>query len=334
MGIGNSGHGVDLKELVRSNMGNMFNWSPVSEARFSIVEPLVGNSLENMVVNVSNSLCNFSSGNSSSKLNHLCTNFLVKSNSGLIIQELVVQIVSASDDFNIVEVMSIDGRHVNTTVVHLSSEDFVSKEVVSEDTSIRVSVVMAVSSGDIYEVTKQSVHRVVLLVDIIQMLSILINSVGSEHVLKHEERVVVFISNTWSIIEDSDVGVVHLIISDHQKSWNINWLLGVLSWDVSSLWKSVEVLFNSIYNFLMGYITSGYYSDVISIVVGSMEVSQVIKSNELSQISISLDWLSKHMFFVRVEVSVFNSSFFMSVVIVFVFSRYFLFHHLKFSRVQ
>ena len=66
MGVGNGGHGVDLEILVRSNNGHSFDWSPVGEGWLGIVEPLVGDSLQEMVVDVSNSLSNFSSGNSSS----------------------------------------------------------------------------------------------------------------------------------------------------------------------------------------------------------------------------------------------------------------------------
>jgi len=89
--------------------------------------------------------------------------------------------------------VTVDGWKANTTVVHLSGEDFISEEVVTEHTAVRVGKVLGVSQCNIRQVTEHGVHRVVLLVDVIQMTSVLINSVGAEQVLKQKEGVVVFV---------------------------------------------------------------------------------------------------------------------------------------------
>jgi len=153
-----------------------------------------------------------------------------------------------------------------------------------------------VSSGDINEVSEKSVHRVVLLVHIIQMFSMLINSIRSEHVLQEKEGVVVLVLDSWGIVEDTNVRVDHLVISDEEKGWDVNSLFTVLSSNSGGLWKGRESLFDSLDNLVVGNITSGNNDDVISEVVGSVVVSQVINTQLGGQISISFNWLSQHVF--------------------------------------
>lgn len=205
MGVGDGGHRVDLEVLVGGNVGGVLDWSPVGEGWLGIVEVLVGDTLDVVVVDGSNSLGNLASWNSSSNVHDLVSNFVVDSLIGLVDEQVVKEGGSSSDDFDVVEVMGINGWQVNTAEVHLSGEDLVTVEVVSENTSIRVGKVMAVSSGNIWEHTKKGMHGVVLLLAVIEMLSIFIDSIGSEKVLEKTEGVVVFISGRWSIIEDTDV---------------------------------------------------------------------------------------------------------------------------------
>ena len=187
MHVCNSCSSVHLEVFVRSDLRHHLDWSPVGERWLSIVEPLVAKLLDMVVIDMSNSLSDLTSWKSSTELEHVCSNFSVDSLWALSGQKLVVEVVSASDALNVVEVVRVNGRKANSTVVHLSSEHFVSEEVVTEKTSIRVSEVMGISSGDIREITKECVHRVVLLVAIIQMLSMLVDSVRAEHVLQQEE---------------------------------------------------------------------------------------------------------------------------------------------------
>jgi hypothetical protein len=48
----------------------------------------------------------------------------------------------------------VDSWKTNTAVVHLTSEDFVTEEVVSEETTITVSKVMGFSHSNIGKITK------------------------------------------------------------------------------------------------------------------------------------------------------------------------------------
>lgn len=249
-----------------------------------------------VVVDMSNSLGNLTSWESSAELEDVLTDIGVNRLWGLGGQELVVEVVSASDALNIIEIMRVDGWETHTAIVHLSSEDFVSEEVVTEKAGVRVSEVVRVSSGDINEVSEKSVHGVVLLVHIIQMFSMLINSIRSEHVLQEKEGVVVLVLDSWGIVEDTNVRVDHLVISDEEKGWDVNSLLTVLSSNSGGLWKGRESLLDSLDNLVVGNITSGNNDDVISEVVGSVVVSQVINTQLGGQISISFNWLSQHVF--------------------------------------
>jgi hypothetical protein len=178
-------------------------------------------------IEVGNAVGNLRSVDTTANREQLGTNLLVDGLVGLLVEERVPQVVAATDDLNIVHIVTVDGWEADTAVVHLSGENFVTKEVVTEDSGIRVSEIVRVSHSDIWEVTEESVHSVVLLGNGVQVLSMLVNSVLSENVLEEQESVVVLVLNGWSIIEDSNVGVIHLIISDEEHGWNVDGLVHV-----------------------------------------------------------------------------------------------------------
>lgn len=93
------------------------------------------------------------------------------------VHKIVVNLVATTDDLNIVNIMRVDSGQADTAIVHLTGENFVSEEVVSEKCTVRVGVVEGISHGDINEITKENVHRVVLFPGIIEMSSILVDSV-------------------------------------------------------------------------------------------------------------------------------------------------------------
>jgi len=231
MGVGDSCHGVDFEIFVRTDGRSGFNWSPVGPGWLGIVEPLVSKLLNMICVDVRDSSGDLSSWKSSSKLEHVLSNLLVDFFWSFSSEKLVVHGVSSSDDLNIVKIMGPGGWEADTAIVHLSGEDFISEEVVTEETTVRVGHVVGISSGNVWQVTEKSVHGVVLFVDIIEMFSVLINSVSTEHVLHEGESEEILVSDAWSIIEDTNVRVDHLIISDHEKSWDVDWSLGVLGWN-------------------------------------------------------------------------------------------------------
>jgi len=63
MGIANCRHCVDLEILVRAEGTSFLDWAPVSEARLSVVEPLIAQLSHVSSVHVRNSLSNFRARN-------------------------------------------------------------------------------------------------------------------------------------------------------------------------------------------------------------------------------------------------------------------------------
>ena len=205
MGVGDCRHCVDFEVFVRSNTRSLFNWSPVSPGWLSIVEPLISKLLDVIGIYVGNSGSNLTSWKSSTLLHHVLTDFMINRCWGFSFEKLIVHSISSSDNFNIIEIMSPNSWKTCAAIVHLSSENFVSEEIVAEKTTVRVGKIVRVSSGDVWQVSKKGMHRVVLFMDIIEVLSMLINSVVSEHVFHQRKSIEVFILGTWSIIKDTNV---------------------------------------------------------------------------------------------------------------------------------
>ena len=95
--------------------------------------------------------------------------FLIDSLFGLNVKERVTEVVTATDDLDVAEVVTVAGGEAGTAVVNLTGEDFVTEEVVTEDSTVVIGEVVGISHGHIGKITEESVHRVVLLFDIVEM---------------------------------------------------------------------------------------------------------------------------------------------------------------------
>ena len=135
--------------------------------------------------------------------------------------------------------------------------------------------------------------------------------------------------DTRSIVENSNVGIVHLIISYKLKSWNKNRFFCTFSCNRGSFWKRSKSLWNCINNLFMRNFSCSYNYDIISIIVGCMIIFQMARRNLLGKISISFQWLAKHMLSIWVEMNIFKKSFFKSFMIWFMFSAYVFFNNFK-----
>ena len=109
MSVGDGSHGVDLEVLVRSARRHGLNWSPVGEGWLSIVEPLVAQMLHVVVIDVRNSLGNFTSWKSTTELQHVGSNIRVDRCWSLSVEKGIVEMVTSTDNFNIVDVVTVDG---------------------------------------------------------------------------------------------------------------------------------------------------------------------------------------------------------------------------------
>jgi len=106
----------------------------------------------------------------------LATDILVDLQISLFGKKAVPEMVAATNNLNVVQVVRVDSWEADTTVVHLACEDFVSEKVVSEKTAVAVSEVVGLSHSHIGEIAEKSMHAVVLLLDIVEVFSVLVDS--------------------------------------------------------------------------------------------------------------------------------------------------------------
>lgn len=147
-------------------------------------------------------------------------------------------------------------------------------------------------------------HSAVLLCYVIEVLSVIHDVVGRENFLEELESVVVGMSKSRSVVEDSDVGIDHLIISDHEKGRVVNGSFGVSSGDGGGLGEGREVGLNEVDELGVRNVSGTDNDDVLSKVVVRMEVLDVLRSEVVEIIDVSSSGLSHHMVSEDVEVDV------------------------------
>jgi hypothetical protein len=140
------------------------------------------------------------------------------------------------------------------------------------------------------------------------MSSVFVNAVITEHILEEEEWVIVGILDWRSVVEDSNIAVNHLIITNEEQGGDIdgslfaNYLFS--SWGLFG--KALESTRNLTHEFIVVNIACTDNNNVVSEVVSGMEVTNVISREWLKDITVSLDWLTHHVFSVTIEVNILN----------------------------
>lgn len=181
---------------------------------------------------------------------------------------------------------------------HLVSVDFVSVEVVSDQTSIRVGLVEALLDGEIRQITEKFVNSAVLSIGSIQVsTSISVRSVFAQQALEHQHGVVVFMSPSRSVEEASDIDVGHFVVSHEQHGGSEAGLFSVLDFKSAGdlVGESAESVFNSRGEFFVVDVTSTDDNDVGADVVGLMEFDDLVSGDGTNIFSDTEDRLSHHM---------------------------------------
>lgn len=161
---------------------------------------------------------------------------------------------------------------------------------------------MRVGDGDINEVREEGVLGMVLLLSVIEVLSVLVNSVRTEDVLEESEGVVVLIVHRGGVVEHSDVGIVHLIVSDkHERRSENSFLIRRVK--SGGLLHGTESLVALVHEGLVINTSSSDDDHVVSEVVGSSVAIESFNSQVLDVVTVSLNGLSKHVISERVEMS-------------------------------
>ena len=183
MGISHSGHCIDLKVLVRTNTGSVLNCPPVGPCWFSVIEPLVGHMLDVVCIHLRNTSSHLATSDITAKSKHLASNLLVHNFAVVIpIHKVVVKMIAGSNNLDVIDVVTVDCGHANTAVIHLSNENFISEKVVAPNSTIRVWEVVGICDCHIWEDSKHTVMRIVLLFHTVKISCMSVNSVVTEHV--------------------------------------------------------------------------------------------------------------------------------------------------------
>ena len=145
--------------------------------------------LQVVVIDVGHTLGNFRARHATVQIKHLGSNLLENIGTTLDAHQLIIELVSTSDYLDVIEIMSIDGGKADTAVVHLACEYLVAEEVMSENTAVTVRTEDAFVTSDIRKVANHGMHRVVLLLHIVQMACIPLNIVAAENSLEQQEGI-------------------------------------------------------------------------------------------------------------------------------------------------
>ena len=109
--------------------------------------------LDVVIVEVANTCSDFWSVNTTTEAQKLSSNIFVDLVVGFSSQETVPEMVTSTNYFYIIEIMWVDGWEANTAVVHLTSENFVTEEVVTEETTVTVGEVVWFSHGNVGQIS-------------------------------------------------------------------------------------------------------------------------------------------------------------------------------------
>ena len=229
MHVRDSGHRVYPEVLVGTDGSGFLNSAPVGEGWLRVVEPVVAEATDVVGISPGDTLGDLGASHTTACLDHLSADLVVLFANRALPHERVPVGVSATDNLDFVDVVRVVGGCGDTNPVHLADEDLVAEEVAAPETTVRVSEVLASLSGHIGELAKDALGRVVLLLRIVEMSGVLLDVVVTDNVLHQLEGVVVLVVDTWSIVEDTNVGVIHLVVTHHKERGSVDALLVVVA---------------------------------------------------------------------------------------------------------
>jgi hypothetical protein len=108
------------------------------------------------------------------------------------------------------------------------------------------------------------------------MLSMLVNSIVAKHMFQEEEGIEIRVFHCGSIIEDTDIRVIHLIVSDKEKGWSENSFFCVFGLRRGVLLEGRKARFYLRDKIVMVDVASADNDHVVTIVVSGMEISKMV----------------------------------------------------------
>jgi hypothetical protein len=146
------------------------------------------------------------------------------------------------------------------------------------------------------------VHAVVLFFDIVEMFCVLIDSECAKHVLEKQEGVVVLMFNAGSVVEYTDVRVVHLIITDEHESRYVYTLITIGLSCGCGFTNAVEGVVDLSDKLIVVDVACSYDNQIVTEVVGGLISSEIVSGQVAEVISISSNGLAHHVISVGIEV--------------------------------
>ena len=303
MGVGHSDHGVQLEVLVRTHGGGVLDRSPVGEAGLGVVEPVVAQLPDVVGVDMRDALGHLRAGDATVGLDELSADLDVGLVGCLLFHQVVPEGVPGTNDFDLTDEVGVEGRSGDTNPVHLADEDLVTEEVGAPESTVGVGVVLAHLSGHIWKLTENGLGGVVLLLGVVKMLIVLLDFVVADHLLEELEGVVILVVDAWGIVENADVGVVHLVVTHHEQCGSVDAFVTVGALGSRLLGNGAEGL---VYLFDEGVVVDGAgadNNDVLAGVVGSAVALEAVSSEVLEVVVVTADRLAHHVVSVGVEVA-------------------------------
>jgi len=126
--------------------------------------------------------------------------------------------------------------------------------------------------------------------------------------LQQKETVVVLMLDRRGIVEDTNVRVVHLVITNPEEGGDVDVLLRVGTHSSAGLGDRLESVVNLVDEIVVVHITSSNNNKVITEVVLGAVLLESVNGEVLKVVSITKDRLSHHMVTVSVVVRVLNGS--------------------------
>ena len=142
MHVGDSGHGVDLEVLVRTEGRSVLDRAPVGEAGLTIVEPLVGELTNAVGISPGDALGDLRARHTAAGLDHLAADLRVDLSGVLLAHEAVPHGVAATDNLGLSNVLTVVNGGSKADPVHLADEDLVTEEVAAPNAAVGVGKVV------------------------------------------------------------------------------------------------------------------------------------------------------------------------------------------------
>ena len=175
----------------------------------------------------------------------------------------------------------------------MSAENFVSKDKVAEESSIRIREVETFLHDNIGIVSEISVERIILEFWCVKVCTCMfVNSVISHDSLEKSHCKIVRIIVTWNHKRNSNTQVWQFVISSKHQGWSKEWLFAVVNLTFNILLDVSEML---IYGFVDGCrvnIADSRHHNIISNIVFRVELFDLFGGDRVNIISNTCDGLS------------------------------------------